>query len=97
MSGVRSLWEDVKTALAVRLVYPRRFPGCRVESPLPRSVTVGPGAIVKPGVRVTAVLERRSGESVGHLDLVGLGPVFQSLLTVGGRAVNEVSGRSGRR
>jgi acetyltransferase-like isoleucine patch superfamily enzyme len=56
--GLRALWADLKTLLRVKLVHPRRYPGSIVESPLPPSVVVGRGAIVRPGVHVTPALGR---------------------------------------
>jgi len=52
------LLAGLKSWLKLRYVYPRRYPGGRIESILPESLAVGRGVIVKAGVYVSPALER---------------------------------------
>ncbi len=56
MRGIERVSADIKTYLKIRLLYPRQFPSCSIDSLLPPSVAVGRGVIIRGNVSVTASL-----------------------------------------
>jgi acetyltransferase-like isoleucine patch superfamily enzyme len=75
----RSLLTILKDHVKLRYAYPRRYPGCRIESILPPGLEVGTGAIVREGVFVSPTLSSLGrhaylGEGSSILDCRGIGP-----------------------
>ncbi len=48
---------QLKSWLKVRYLYPRRYPGSRIESVIPDALTIRPGTIIKHDVYVESTLE----------------------------------------
>jgi acetyltransferase-like isoleucine patch superfamily enzyme len=77
--GLRGLIGDLKSRLLVQLIYPRRYPGRRIESVLPAGLAVGEGVIVRRHVQVSDVLRELGshayiGEGAAILHCSSIGP-----------------------
>jgi len=76
--STRSTWTRIKDRLKLRFVYPRRYPGCRIETVLPPTLAVGTGVIVKARVTFSPTLE-----SLGRHAYLGEGAAILDCTTIG--------------
>jgi len=76
--STQSIWAGFKDRMKLRFAYPRRYPGCRIESILPPALTVETGVIVKANVYISPTVESIGrhaylGEGAALLDCVAIG------------------------
>jgi hypothetical protein len=67
-----------KSWLKVRYLYPRWYPGCRIESVIPKQLSIGPGTVIKHDVYIEETLDY-----LGRHSYIGAGAAILHCTAIG--------------